>query len=217
MMTDFDLLNNYRRLRCIKRCNNFPTTHPEDVAQHSYYTALLTLTLSQEYNKAVEKHNEQYHPLDAENVKQKITVGNAVLKALFHDIEEAFTSDIPWNVKHHDSKIEQEMRRCVVAILNEEFTDTLSYQKQLAIDAKEGLEGEMVQLADMLEGAWFCYEEILVGNNILQDLLVKYLLLVRETYIHTVLYSGSTLYKSMYDTFYQASIGNVVNPLWGLE
>ena len=50
---DVSILNQYRNLRQIKRCNTMVTLVSEDVAQHSYYVALLAHKLAYEYNSVV--------------------------------------------------------------------------------------------------------------------------------------------------------------------
>ena len=78
---------NIRRLRHIKRCNNFPTLNPTDVAQHSYFTTMLAMLFVDE----LVENSEEKVPIDKETVLRK---------CLLHDFEEAFTSDIPYPVKH---------------------------------------------------------------------------------------------------------------------
>lgn len=215
---DLRILMNYRRLRNIKRCNNFFVNHPEDVAQHSYYTAIIAFTLTGEYNKLAREHNKNFHPLDDENTWEYISRETVLLKSLFHDVEEAFTSDIPWNVKHHDFKIHDEIQRCIREKLDKEFKESnLQLHKILMESSKVNIVGEMVQLSDSLEGAWYCYDELQTGNVTLLGLLKKYLELIGDNSIHKVLYPDSPLYKDMYDTFYQASLGNIIHYGFSLE
>ena len=64
---DLKIFMNLRRLKDIKRCNNFPVVNQEDVAQHSFYVTLLAMFIANEYNAWAFENNMKYHPLDADN------------------------------------------------------------------------------------------------------------------------------------------------------
>lgn len=204
-MNNCDFLFNYRRLRHIKRCNNFFTLVPEDVAQHSYYTAIIVYTIATEYNEGAENYNKDFHPLDVENLLPVVNVQEAVMKALFHDVEESFTSDIPFNVKHHDSEITKEIQRCIQEKLDKIFATRFKDHLFLNRQAKEGLEGEFVAIADFLEGAWSCYEELQLGNKTLMTLLSKYCELIEKSTLHSLLLKYSKTYASFFTTFFDLS------------
>ena len=96
---DLKIFMNYRRLKDIKRCNNFPVVNQEDVAQHSFYVTLLAMALADEYNTWAGDINMGYHPFDVEHQYMIAKTEIVIRKALTHDLEESFTSDIPWNIK----------------------------------------------------------------------------------------------------------------------
>ena len=144
---------NYRRMRHIRRCNNFPTLQQEDVAQHSYYTTMLAMLFKDECDK--------YNPENSLNGEMLLR------KCLLHDTEEAFTSDIPYPIKHCDEVVHSRLEDAV----NHKMMD-LSEQSQVLInweiyrqECKSGIEGKVVAFCDMLELALYSYEELTLGNR----------------------------------------------------
>lgn len=200
------VLTNYRRLRNIRRANNIPTIQTEDVAQHSFYVTILATTLAEDYNQQVEHHNLNFHPLDMENTYDTVDVHEVTQRALFHDMEETFTSDIPWNVKHHSEKTRLAIRQCIEAKLDVAFNDTngpVSYQQSVILRAKDGLPGKFVSIADSIEGTWYCYTELEMGNKYMTGLFRKYLKVIRSDAFFPVLWRFSPLFveiMTMFDT-----------------
>lgn len=182
------LLMNYRRMKSIKRCNNFPVQQKEDVAQHSYYTSVLAMAIADEYNIWATEHNLGFHPLDDENQKQEVNVEKLLRKALLHDTDEVFTSDIPWNIKHADEETHKVIEAAISKRVEAAYADTgelLQEYKQIARTCKEDFEGLVLNIADMLELAIYCYEEYTLGNAWMETLLNKALSLVKEYMIGT--------------------------------
>ena len=207
---DLEVMCNYRRLKFIRRFNNFPTLNTEDVAQHSYFTAIIAMTMADEYNvfiresnKKVAEHNLTVHPYDvesAQNPQDEVNVGLVMRYALFHDIEEAFTSDIPWNVKHHNSAVNTLITGVAQSKLQniyENCSEVFKHQMQLKLDAKNGLEGKFVAIADMLECAWNCYQESRMGNPYLNSLKDKAMEVIEKDPFSKVLEETSPLFNSM--------------------
>lgn len=213
------VLSNYRRLRYIRRTNNLPTIQTEDVAQHSFYVAVLATTLAEDYNQSVAQHNADFHPLDMENTYDIVDVKAVTSQALFHDMEEAFTSDIPWNVKHHSEKTRLAIRQCVQDKLEVAFFGTdgpVSAQQALILRAKDGLPGKFVNAADNLEGAWYCYTELEMGNKYLESLFCKYLMVIRDDPFTPVLQKFSPLFNKIMDAFCEVEslIHKSDSPAW---
>ena len=178
MNDNIKILSNYRRLKCIRRANNFPTIKTEDVAEHSYYVAITALTLAEEYNRYATQHNSKVHPLDYENCMDLVNVEKLLKQALFHDMEECFTSDIPYNVKHYNADINAELKRCTLNMLDKIYRNAgiNVFSHLYYIDnCKEGLEGAFVSLSDLIEGAWYCYEELDMGNKSIRSLFFNYI------------------------------------------
>ncbi len=87
------------RLRFIQRWSLMRNTVPENVAEHSFYVAVLTHALCVIGRDVFEKD------IDAER---------AVMLALFHDAAEVITGDIPTPVKHHNADILRSLREIEV-------------------------------------------------------------------------------------------------------
>ena len=90
MNKDLTVLMNLRRLNNIQRCMTFPVTRTETVASHSCFVSMLCSVVGREYNTTYEDN---------------VDMGVLLEKAIFHDSEEAYTSDIPWNVKHFSEEV----------------------------------------------------------------------------------------------------------------
>ena len=209
---DLLMMLNYRRLENIRRCNNLPTINTVTVAQHSYYTALLAVTLASDYNDWATKNNLKHHPLDFDNLVPTINGDKAMKKALFHDLEEAFTSDIPWNVKHHDKKSHEVITECIQAKLAKIYdgcSPVIKEHKQFIETCKDNtIEGQLVDLVDSLECAWYCYQEVSMGNKYLGNMLRKCLLLIKDMPLYAKLYTASPIFKSMMKLFGNLSNSN---------
>lgn len=202
--TNVQVLSNYRRLRNVRRANNLPTLQTEDVAQHSFYVAILATALAEDYNQGVAQHNANFHPLDMENTLDTVDVAEVTKRALFHDMEEAFTSDIPWNVKHHSEKTRLAIQKCVEAKLDVVFHDTngpVCSHQALILRAKDGLPGKFVSIADNLEGAWYCYDELMMGNKHMTELFLKYLYVIRQQPGISLLWMYSPLFVEIMEMF----------------
>jgi 5'-deoxynucleotidase len=128
---------------------------PENVAEHSYDVALLTHALC---------------TIRREICGREINTGRAVVLALFHDVAEVITGDIPSPVKHHDSAIQQKLRE-MESLAGEQLlamvpTELLPAYRSLvrASGADEDLLG-MVKAADKLSAYLKCASEIAAGNR----------------------------------------------------
>ena len=160
------MLLNYRRLKTIHRCNNFLKINKEDVAQHSYFTAILCMSIGDELNSK------------GFNVDMELLLR----KALLHDTDEAITSDIPYNVKNFSMEFKQEINTVLSKLAECAYKDTgmMSKYNKICSEAKQGLEGEILDIADMLELSIYCFEEIRMGNMFMRGLFDKSIYLVEN-------------------------------------
>lgn len=170
------MLMNYRRMRSVKRCNNFLVYKPEDVAQHSYFVAQLAMVLVDEYNQYI----QEFWVEDTET--KFVSVEKVLRKALLHDTDEAFSSDIPWNIKHSTPEAHEQINKAVELMMDKVYEGTsdlfLSYH-DMAAHCKDGFEGQIVDVADMLELALHCWEEYAIGNHWMKPLLDKCVKIIR--------------------------------------
>lgn len=210
---------NYRRMRQIRRCNTFPTVNPIDVAQHSYYVTMLAMALSDEYNTWAEEYNLEFHPLDFDNNYELVNTEKVLRKALLHDTEESITSDIPWNIKHMNDDINFALTKAIDERIDKAYegTKTMEMYHQLGKACKDGLEGQVVNIADMLELAIYCWEEVVMGNHYLKSMLNKCLRLIDSYTIADVLKKSSPLFISIKDMLETSNPESVAEMLLDIE
>lgn len=195
---DFSLFHDLRNLRFIRRCNTYPTIHDEDVAQHSFYTAMLVEILGQDYNHMVAAHNAEVHPYDFDNQKSVMNLDKAFRSAFYHDIEEAYVSDIPYTVKHHDVNVHMYISRVRDDMMEENFKecgDALSDMCTYCLKAKKSKEGYLVNIADMLELAIYCAEEVSNGNTSILPILENALKILKTMPLYKDLFGCSSFFK----------------------
>lgn len=198
-MTDLEMVLNLRRMRHLRRCNTLPTISSEDVAQHSYFTAMLAMSIGDEYNTYATEHNVGYHPYDVDNQMPELNMEVVLRKALCHDMEEAFVSDIPWNIKHKDEETHAAFEKAVSKHMDKVFENTsvLQLARQFNSTCKDGYEGELVNLVDMIELAIYCWEEYWMGNKSMKQMMDKAVRLIKSYEISTTMNKASALFRAI--------------------
>lgn len=217
---DLQIFMNYRRLRNIKRCNNFPVNNREDVAQHSYYVTLLAMAIATEYNHWAGTQNMRYHIWDADHHLDLVNTDLIVLRALSHDLEEAFTSDIPWNVKHYSEQSHEVIEGVIQDKLDKVYEgSSLLIQRfnDWNSTCKDGLEGQFVDIADMLELSVYCWEELALGNTAMESLLVKSLGLLKDHTLYDNLVQASPLFKGLIDLLQDPDVLGSMNDVLNID
>lgn len=176
---------NYRRLMEVQRCNNFQTVRNEDVVQHSYYVALYATIIATEYNKTA--------------IGSKYDLEKVMRNAIFHDVEETFFSDIPRNIKHHTPEVNSIIEGAVSEKLDEIYCNSTANEfLKVNRTAKDGFEGELVDMVDMLELALYCCEEYCLGNKLIEQLLDKAVRIIEQKSNFDRLLNGSSTFKDLY-------------------
>lgn len=173
---------NLRRMKNIKRANNYPVINRTDVAQHSYYVAMLAMLLKDEYDYYLNNSGFRNVVVDTEVLLRK---------CLLHDFEESFTSDIPYTTKHSSDKLHREFESAISNRMNTILSgsDTGKFWDDIRCNSKDNSpEGKIVSLCDMLELAIYCYEEITIGNRNIIPLLNNCITLL-ESLEEDVVYS----------------------------
>ena len=141
------------RLQYIQRWSLMRNTHPENVAEHSFHVAVLAHALC----------------TIAETVYGKnIPTADVVTTALFHDVPEVLTGDIPTPVKHHNPDILHHFREIeqeAAAQLTAMVPPTLrpAYAPWLA-EAPDAVR-VWVKAADRLDAYLKCSFEVMAGNR----------------------------------------------------
>ena len=175
-------------MRYIKRCNNFPKITEEDVSQHSFYTTILVMFFGDEYNAYAEK-----------NGLEKVNMELALRKAALHDTEESFTSDIPWNMKHITPEVYATYQDAIKVKIDKVYDGSITAQSyhKIGMECKDGLEGAIVGVADMMELSVYLYEEYNKGNKYVEGLLVKCINLFTLNPMYDILIKASDMFSSM--------------------
>jgi 5'-deoxynucleotidase len=143
------------RLRYIERWSLMRNMVKENVAEHSYHVAILTHVLCT-------IANEVFH--------RNVATNEAVSMALFHDVTEVFTGDIPTPVKHQNPDILSNFRKI------EELAADKLYEmipQELQAIYKPLITGKTdqttlrryVKAADLLDAYLKCLTELSAGNR----------------------------------------------------
>lgn len=143
------------RLRYIERWSLMRNVRKENVAEHSYHTAILTHALCTIANEVFGKN---------------IETEKAVTMALFHDVTEVFTGDIPTPVKHNNSDILnsfREIERTAGDRLLRMVPSKLQHVYQPLVGSKhaEHKYRAYIKGADLLDAYLKCTSELSAGNR----------------------------------------------------
>jgi len=143
------------RLRFIRRWSLMRNTEPENVAEHSFNVALITHALCTIARSLFGK---------------EVDTNRAVTLALFHDVTEVVTGDIPTPVKHHDDAILRGVRALeglaaqqLLAMVPDPLKDT--YGALIVPGASEVEALRWVRAADKLAAYLKCAAEVAAGNR----------------------------------------------------
>jgi len=143
------------RLQSIERWSLMRKTQGENVAEHSYHTALLAHLLG----------NIARHVFGRDIDPEK-----AAAYALFHDATEVITGDIPTPVKHHNPELLAGFRQIeslaaerLLGTVPEELKDV--YRPLLAREADSPELARLVKAADVLDAYLKCVSEMSAGNR----------------------------------------------------
>lgn len=153
------------RLRYTWRYSTCRVNHRESVAEHSYYVALYAGVIADWY--------ENFH---LENIDDgtlpTIDWKTLSLRAVFHDIDEAVSGDMPRNFKHRDSRLHALLEEAagvgVEATTKKLFKDESRAREffRYWMNAKgNGIEGRIIALADFLSVLSYVTQEYESGNR----------------------------------------------------
>jgi len=137
-----DFVDNIYTLKALTRYNNKFKIISESVAEHSYFVAVLTLKLHDDYEFNLEK---------------------ALKMALVHDIPELHLSDVTHDVKRNFPKLAEEVTKAEYIIMRDKYPSWYSaFQNFEDQDSPEAL---AVKLADNLSCVQYAHAEIELGNK----------------------------------------------------
>ena len=164
-----DFLIAIRSLMTVGRFSVYKCHFREDVAQHSYLTALYAMILADQERRR----------------GTKVDVEKLLRMALLHDAEEASTGDIHHPFKHQDSSFTESIDERAMQWfhnLMRGLPDDLGddyVQLRKVSGAMNTAEAVILKAADKLEALLWAYEEYLLGNEhvrraqIVEDILSK--------------------------------------------
>lgn len=121
-----------REAAAVKRCHVVRTIGEHTIAEHSYHVAMLCWKLCDMEPSA-----------------------NLLKAALFHDLAEVVTGDIPATMKWSSP----EMRDLIDG---EEYKFNRINKLEISLSQQEEL---VLKWADGLELAWFCVDQLMLGNR----------------------------------------------------
>lgn len=146
---------NLARLKLIQRWPLMRTVTPENVQEHSYQVAVVSHMLALIKNK---KFGGTINP------------EKAALIALYHDVSEVITGDLPSPIKYFNEEIAKEYKKIesiaeqtLVNMVPEEFKD--DFAELIEHDKIDPELALLVKSADVICGYLKTIEEIAAGNN----------------------------------------------------
>ncbi len=142
------------RMKYISRWGLMRNTRTENIAEHSLETAIITHLLCELRNR---------------RFGGSVDVSKAVLTAVYHDVPEIITGDLPTPVKYYDPEIKSAYKRVEEAAA-EKLEDSLPEDLRPAYAPllRESADPEiaaLVKAADKLSALIKCIEERRSGNE----------------------------------------------------
>lgn len=141
-------------MAAVQRFSRIRMVHPENVLQHTGMVCLFAYAIA---CRTMARAPRELKPLD---------IGLVMCRAVAHDLDETITGDIVRPTKYFSEALRGELRKLEqsgIKSIGDAFGD-----EYLAIDwrnAKNGREGFIVKLADLLAAACTVYTEVRVTNN----------------------------------------------------
>ena len=142
------------RLRWIKRWGLMRNAEPENVMEHSWEVAVIAHSLAVIRN---------------EIFKGAVDANAIATAALFHDVSEVLTGDLPTPIKYFSNSLTTAYRQ-IEAIAGEELISLLpqplqaSYQALLSDEQQPESHHQIIKAADTLSAYLKCLSELRAGN-----------------------------------------------------
>ena len=141
------------RMRFIDRWALMRNSYTENIQEHSHQVAVLAHALAVIRNKYFDGH---------------VDAGQVAVAALYHDVPEILTGDLPTPIKYYNPAIREAYKQ-VEAVAEEKLLGMLPEELRPAYDAALRPESEdvktLVKAADKLSAHIKCVEEVKAGNN----------------------------------------------------
>jgi 5'-deoxynucleotidase YfbR-like HD superfamily hydrolase len=170
------LYGDLRRVSHVYRYSAQPVLNRENVAEHSWWTAMIAVVIAAEYVNAYD-HEASLHDL----------MGEVALRAILHDIEEVGTGDLVREAKYFSEDVRESFRAVEEAFAHRLFDkfgapiNRMFYH--LWKTAKDTTtEGQIVALADLLCVIAYCKHEARMGNLTLAHIEAECRRLINEKF-----------------------------------
>ncbi len=142
------------RMKYITRWALMRNTYPENICEHSYDVAVLAHALAE---------------LENTRFGGKVRVEKAVMIALYHDLPEILTGDMPTPIKYTNpamkeayKQVEKGAKASILGLLPDDLRP--QYDALLSPDDTYAPEKRFVKAADKLSALIKCEEELKQGN-----------------------------------------------------
>ena len=149
------------RMKYISRWSLMRNTRTENVAEHSYYVSVLSHALA----------------VIARDVFGKsVDPGRVAAAALYHDMPEILTGDLPTPIKYYGADIKhayKEIEKEASTRLLSSLTNDMKPGISAAANDDDNLVKTLVKAADKLDAYIKCIEEISAGNNDFKTALIQ--------------------------------------------
>ncbi len=161
------LYGEFRRVSYVYRYSALPILNRENVAEHSWWTAIIAMTIACE--------------IDRQDLMNEVAA-----RGLLHDIEEIGTGDLVREAKYFDQEMRDDFRRVEEAFARRLFNKLGQTGTQLWLtwsQAKDNsLAGQIVALADLLCVIAYVRHEFSIGNTRLERVERECLNLIDEKF-----------------------------------
>lgn len=165
------LYGEFRRVSYVTRYSALPVLNKENVAEHSWWTAMIAMTIATE-------------------IGRPDLLGEVAVRGVLHDIEEIGTGDLVREAKYFDQKMRDDFRRVEEAFADRLFSklgNTGLLLQGFWMDAKgDDIAGQIVALADLLCVVAYVRWERSLGNHKLNRVEDDCLILIKEKFGHDV-------------------------------
>ena len=163
-----NVLEQFKLLSGMSTTRRFSQTrlhHEESILEHSAFVAIVAHQLGIEYNNLMENQPTDLRPLD---------LGVLVQKAIYHDVEEYLTGDVPRPTKYFSPEslkaFEKVAEVGMTTVLSKIELSKKSSEKvwELWSQSKDDLEGVLISIADLSAVVYKLWAEVtMMGNKTL--------------------------------------------------
>lgn len=143
-----------KRMRFINRWSLMRNTETENIQEHSLEVAMIAHNLG---------------ALRNEYFGGSVDMNKVAVIAMFHEVSEIFTGDMPTPIKYFDPKL-RSLYGEIETLAQEKMLTTLperlqSVYRSLIVDAEQSEEWPLVKAADTLSAYMKCVNELKAGND----------------------------------------------------